>query len=97
MLETQCEFEFAPGVRCQMVAGHDEPYYPYHDYGQWGEYGDILSAGSRHQVHSGPPQRPPRDEWTGLERKGTTPSYAKFWPSDPLTTHSGEREPDRDR
>lgn len=84
---TQCEFEFAPGVRCQMVAGHDEPYYPYHDYGQWGEYGTILSEGSRHEVHSARPGRPPQEEWTGNERKGTVSSYPPFRPGDPLSTH----------
>lgn len=92
MSETQCEYEFAPGVRCQMVAGHDEPYYPYHDYGQSGEYGEILSEGSRHEVHSARPSRPPRDEWTGFERKGTVASFARFRPGDPLTAQSTVQE-----
>jgi hypothetical protein len=77
----QCTFEFAPGVSCQMVAGHEEPYYPYLDYGQTGWYSDILSAGSAHQVVSEAPTVPPRDEWTGRERKGLVPSYPWFRPT----------------
>lgn len=76
----QCEYEFAPGLRCHMIAGHDEPYYPYLDRGQYGYYSDILSRGTAHELHSAPPRWPPREEWTGNERKDTVPSYAMFRP-----------------
>jgi len=80
--KTQCEFLFAPGVQCQMEAGHEEPYYPYLDYGQTGWYSDILSRGTEHQVHADPPKLPPRDEWTGKERKDSKPSYPSFFVRD---------------
>lgn len=83
--ERQCRFEFAPGVRCQMAAGHDEPYYPYLDYGQSGWYSDILSRGSGHVVHADPAPLPPREEWTGAERKDTVES----WPVLGLEFESG--------
>lgn len=77
----QCSYEFAPGVRCMKPAGHDEPYYPYLDYGQWGKYSDILNAGSAHLVVSADPAAPPREEWTGNERKGSTANWAVFGPT----------------
>ena len=67
----QCEFEFAPGVRCALIKGHDEPYYPYLDRGQWGEYGTLLTRGTEHAVFAPPLPVPPRSEWTGDERKDT--------------------------
>lgn len=81
----QCAFEFAPGVRCMKAAGHDQPYYPYLDHGQWGEYSTILSEGSRHEVVSARPVRPPRSEWTGNEGKDTVPDYVMFAPADSET------------
>jgi hypothetical protein len=74
----QCAFEFAPGVRCQMVAGHDAPYYRYLDYGQTGWYSDTLSQGSSHQVTATAPEVPPREEWTGAERRDTVESWPVF-------------------
>lgn len=73
MKQGRCEFIFAPGLRCQVEAGHDEPYYPYLDRGQWGEYSSILSPGSPHQVGAPALPVPPREEWTGNERKDTVP------------------------
>jgi hypothetical protein len=78
----QCAFEFAPGVRCQMQAHHDEPYYPYLDYGQYGVYSDILSRGTAHQVHADPPPLPPSNEWTGKERNNSLPSRPTFYVRD---------------
>ena len=77
--DEQCAYEFAPGVRCMMVAGHEEPYYPYLDCGQWGKYSDILSEGSPHEVLTLAPALPPRDEWTGEERRKDLPSYPVFF------------------
>lgn len=74
----QCTFEFAPGVRCQVEAGHDEPYYSYIDRGQTGFYSDILTRGSQHQVVADPQALPNRSEWTGDERKDTVPGYPRF-------------------
>jgi hypothetical protein len=74
----RCVFRFAPGIRCQMEAGHDEPYYPYLDRGQWGEYSDILRPGTPHQVRAPAPTLPPRSEWTGDERRDTVRSYPIF-------------------
>lgn len=84
----QCAYEFAPGVRCQMVAGHDEPYYPYLDYGQSGWYSDVLAAGTRHRVESDAMTVPLREEWTGDERKGTVEGWPRFRP--------GAESPDQD-
>lgn len=82
--EVQCAYEFAPGVRCQVQAGHDEPYYPYLDRGQWGEYSSILSAGSPHLASAPAPPLPPREQWTGHERKDTVRNpYAAFFPAAP--------------
>lgn len=67
--QNQCKFLIGPGVRCQMVDGHDKPYYPYLDYGQTGEYSDILRQGSNHKVEYPAPKLPPREEWTGDEQK----------------------------
>ena len=61
-----------------MVAGHDEPYYPYLDRGQYGFYSDLLSKGSAHQVLAPAPDLPPRDEWTGDERRDSVESWAVF-------------------
>jgi hypothetical protein len=71
--EKQCEFEFAPGVRCMLIATHDEPYYPYLDYGQTGFYSDILTAGTQHAVYAPAKPLPPREAWTGDEPKDTVP------------------------
>lgn len=76
--QMQCAFEFGPGVRCLMVAGHDQPYYSYLDYGQSGEYSDILSRGTPHQVVADPPPVPPRDEWTGEERRDSVQRWPAF-------------------
>lgn len=78
MSREQCSFEFAPGVRCQMVAGHDEPYYHYHDRGQTGFYSDTLSRGSDHQVHAPASEVPPREQWTGNERRDSVESWPVF-------------------
>ncbi|WP_228164593.1 hypothetical protein [Microbacterium testaceum] len=78
----RCAFEFAPGVRCQMVAGHEEPYYPYLDRGQYGYYSDILSQGTAHQVLAPALDVPPRDEWTGEERRDSVESWAVFRDAD---------------
>jgi hypothetical protein len=71
MPEPQCDYEFAPGLRCHLIAGHDEPYYPYLDRGQTGFYSDILSEGTAHAIFSEVPPRPPREDWTGAERRDT--------------------------
>lgn len=76
----QCGFHFAPDVRCQMVDGHDQPYYPYLDYGQSGWYSDILSRGTPHQVIAPAPALPPREQWTGNERKDSVQSWTAFRP-----------------
>ena len=65
-----------------MVAGHEEPYYPYLDRGQYGYYGDILSQGTAHQVLAPALDVPPRDEWTGEERRDSVESWAVFRDAD---------------
>lgn len=74
----QCDYHFAPGVRCLMQKGHDEPYYPYIDRGQTGYYSDTLSRGSAHQVVVDAPPIPPRNEWTGNERRDSLPRWPQF-------------------
>lgn len=74
----QCGYHFGPGVRCLMVDGHDQPYYPYLDYGQTGEYSDILSRGTPHQVVAPAPEVPPREQWTGQERRDALPRWPQF-------------------
>lgn len=78
----RCEYEFAPGARCQKAAGHEKPYYHYHDYGQYGEYSDTLSTGSPHMVLAPAPDLPPREEWTGEERYSRMPEGAPFFHDD---------------
>lgn len=90
MDEQRCTFEFAPGVRCQMLAGHDELYYPYLDRGQTGEYSHLLSEGSRHEVQANPAPLPDMRLWTDKERRGKVSSYPKFvsddtFPAPPVT------------
>ena len=82
----QCGFHFGPGVRCLMVDGHDQPYYPYLDHGQTGEYSNLLSRGTPHQVVEDPPEVPPREQWTGNERRDSLPRWPQFKPP----THSDE-------
>lgn len=74
----RCAFEFAPGVRCEMVAGHDDPYYPYMDFGQAGWYSTELSPGTDHVVHARPRAVPPTEEWTGNERRGAVEQWPVF-------------------
>lgn len=86
----QCGYHFGPGVRCLMVDGHDEPYYPYLDYGQTGEYSDLLRRGTPHQVVADAPEVPPREQWTGEERRDSLPRWPQFKPS----THSTDPSSD---
>jgi hypothetical protein len=87
----RCDFEFAPGVRCMLIAGHDEPYYAYLDRGQWGEYSTLLGAGTEHAVFAPPQPVPPRSEWTGAERKDTVP---RLRATQPQTRGASEQEGD---
>jgi hypothetical protein len=88
-MANRCEFEPTPGVRCELVAHHDEPYYPYLDYGQWGEYSDILSEGWPHVVHWPAQPLPPREQWTGNERKDTDHSTWR----EPVTASRDRQRP----
>jgi len=71
MTDERCTFEFAAGVRCTLIAGHDEPYYPYLDRGQTGYYSDILSKGTEHSVTAPAKPVPERAAWTGDEPNDT--------------------------
>lgn len=75
----QCKFMFAPGVQCEKVEGHADPYYPYIDYGQTGWYSTILSQGSDHTLSAPAAELPPRKEWTGNERKDTVGRFSELW------------------